>query len=86
MPYVYILLCCDEKFYIGHTSDLRRRVRQHQNGKAKSTKGRLPVRLVFYEAFVSSLDALRRERYFKTTAGKRSLKLMLREYLEGTVS
>ncbi|GAF89380.1 unnamed protein product, partial [marine sediment metagenome] len=60
--------------------------RQHQNGEAKSTKARLPVRLVFYEAFVNSLDALRRERYFKTTAGKRSLKLMLREYLKGTVS
>jgi predicted GIY-YIG superfamily endonuclease len=41
------------------------------------------VRLLFYEAFPDRADALRRERHLKTTAGKGTLKLMLREYLEG---
>jgi putative endonuclease len=45
-----------------------------------STKNRLPVKLVFYEAFSVAADAKRRERYLKTTAGKKALKLMLREW------
>lgn len=83
MHYVYVLLCSDDKFYIGRSSDLRRRLREHQNGEVKSTKGRRPLKLIFYEAFQSPADASRRERYFKTTSGKRALKLMLREYLKG---
>jgi len=39
-----------------------------------------PVRLVFYEAFLHREDARRREAYFKKTAGKRALKLMLRQF------
>jgi predicted GIY-YIG superfamily endonuclease len=38
------------------------------------------VTLIFYEAFLHQQDATRREQYFKTTAGKRALKLMMREY------
>ena len=67
--------------YIGYTSNLQERIKRHKSGLVFSTKGRLPVNLIFYEAFVSRADAKRRERYFKTTAGKRALKIMLREYL-----
>ena len=44
------------------------------------TKSRLPFKLIFYEAFLDQKDALRREKYFKTNPGKRTLKLMLRSY------
>jgi len=45
-----------------------------------ATKGRQPVELIFFEAFKNMKDAKRREVYLKTTAGKRAIKLMLREY------
>lgn len=82
MYYVYVLQSLkDGKLYIGSTSDLKQRCRQHYNGEAFSTKGRRPLKLIFYEAFVEKDDAIRRENYFKTNPGKRTLKLMLRTYL-----
>jgi len=81
MYYCYVLLSeKDRKQYIGYTSDLRKRLKEHLDGKSFATKSRLPLKLIFYEAFVSQKDALRREKYFKTNPGKRSLKLILRNY------
>ena len=80
MHYVYILKSLkDKKFYIGRSDDLKRRIIEHKSGKVKATKNRLPIELIFYEAFKSKADAIRRENYFKTTKGKRSLRIMLRE-------
>lgn len=79
--YVYVLLSQkDRKLYVGYTTDLKERVRRHQAGFVPATSSRLPVTLIFYEAFLNKYDALRRERYFKTTKGKRSLRQMLKEY------
>lgn len=47
-----------------------------------STKAYLPWEIIFYEAYISQEDALRREKYLKTSQGRRSLNLMLRNYLE----
>ena len=80
MYYVYVLLCADGKLYTGYTSDLKKRVERHRKGEVASTKGRRPVKLIFYEAFLHRKDARRREAYFKKTAGKRALKLMLRQF------
>jgi len=71
----------DFKFYIGSTSNLEERLVQHDQGRSKSTAKRRPLLLIFCEFFLSKKDALRRERYFKTDAGKRALRLMLRESL-----
>jgi putative endonuclease len=80
--YVYILLSIrDKKFYIGLTNDLKRRLSEHKQGKNVSTAKRLPVKLIFYESFISEKDARRREKYFKTTKGKKTIRLMLRETL-----
>ncbi len=79
---VYVLLSMrDGCFYIGITTDLRRRLTEHFHGHSKATAPRLPFRLVFCEYFLSREDADRRERYCKTTAGKRALKLILKESL-----
>ncbi len=84
MHYVYVLLSLkDEKFYIGLTGDLQRRLKEHNTGKNISTKSRLPLKLLCYEAHLSKKDAARRERYFKTTKGKSTLKQMLRDSLMG---
>jgi len=82
MFYVYILKSLkDGKFYIGFSADLRRRLREHQSGGSKSTKSRLPLRLLYYEAHTSKDDAMRREKYFKTSNGKSSLRQMIRNGL-----
>lgn len=81
MHYTYILYSeKDKKLYIGSTSNLKRRLKEHQSGKVFATKGRLPIKLIFYEAFFETKDAVRREKYLKTSPGKRTLKLMLREF------
>lgn len=80
--YVYILLSQkDNKFYIGFTSDLERRLKEHQQDKDISTSKRLPVELIYFEGHRAKKDALRREAYFKTTKGKTTLKQMLRDTL-----
>ena len=58
---------------------MKRRLAEHEQGRSKSTACRRPFRLLFCEHYVSKSDALRREAYFKTTKGKRVLRLMLRE-------
>jgi len=81
MYYAYILYSCKyDEFYCGYTEDLRKRYTEHKNGKVKSTKNR-DMSLLFYEAFRSEKDARRREQYFKTTKGKRTLKIMLKDSL-----
>ncbi len=83
MYYVYVLLSLkDNKFYIGFTGDLKRRLKEHNSGKNISTKPRLPLELVYYEAHLSKADAMRREKYFKTTKGKSVFRQMLRKSLE----
>ena len=77
--FVYVLYSLkDEKLYIGYSSDVFRRLEQHNTGENSSTKHRRPLELIFYEAYKYKEDAIRREKYFKTTMGKRALKLMLK--------
>jgi putative endonuclease len=81
MFFVYVLQSSkDSKLYIGYTHDLDNRLAQHNMGEVASTKARSPLKLIFYEAYLNQKDALRREDYFKTTKGKRTLKVMLKEY------
>lgn len=86
MYFTYVLLCGDGNHYIGYTANIEERFERHRKGHVFATKGRLPVRLIFYEAFLHQQDATRREQYLKTTAGKRALKLMMREYYASSVS
>ena len=79
--YVYILKGRLSKIYVGRTDDLKRRYEEHKQCKVWTTSRMLPVKLIFYEAFLSKNDAIRREKYLKTNKGKSTLKLMLRNYL-----
>lgn len=81
LPYcTYVLLSKkDKQFYIGYTTHLENRIKNHNEGKTKSTAPRRPLMLIFAEFYLSKTDAMRREKYFKTTAGKKALKLMLIE-------
>jgi putative endonuclease len=60
--YVYILKCGDGSYYTGCTTDLERRVAQHNAGTgAKYTRSHLPVKLVYSEMCVDRSTALKRE-------------------------
>jgi len=81
--YVYILFSLkDYQFYTGYSTNLKKRLIYHNTGLVKSTAARRPLKLIFYEVYSNKGDALRREGYFKTTAGKKALKIMLRETLK----
>lgn len=83
--YIYILLSLkDTKFYIGYTGNLEQRIQKHNLGLVQSTSCRLPIKLIFYEAYLNKYDALRREKYLKTSKGKTTIKAMLREFLLDT--
>lgn len=85
--YVYVLQSLrDKNFYIGYTNDLKRRLMEHNKGLSFSTKPRLPLKLIYYEACLNREDAKKREKYFKSTFGRRFLKRMLRIYLSTTMS
>jgi putative endonuclease len=55
------------------TSDLNRRLKEHNSGKVKSTKNRRPLELIYTEEFISKQDALNRETFFKSGKGREFL-------------
>ena len=60
--YTYILKCGDGSLYTGWTNDIAARLEQHRSGKgAKYTKSRKPVKLVYFETFLTKQEAMRRE-------------------------
>ena len=66
MYYLYILKSKkDGNLYIGSTNDLRRRFSEHNKGKVRSTKSRIPFELRYYESFFSEKDARKREASLK---------------------
>ena len=83
MFYVYVLRSeSDSGFYIGFSTNLRARLRQHQAGKSFATKSRGPWKLVYYEAYTEREDAEGREKFLKSGAGRGFLRAQLRYYLK----
>ena len=80
MYYVYFLSLNGDKIYKGFTADLKRRIEEHKNGKVASTKNKQPT-LIHYEAYLLKSDAERREKFLKTTEGRRLLKQQLKDLL-----
>jgi putative endonuclease len=73
MYYLYILQSKkDNKLYVGYTDNLRRRLAEHTSGKNISTRSRLPLNLVYYEAYTSQADAIAREKSLKNSQGART--------------
>jgi putative endonuclease len=85
MWYTYLLRSeKDGRWYTGCTSDLRKRLQEHDDGKVFSTKGRGKLALIYYEVCVNKNDAYTREKYLKTGMGKRYLKNRLKRFLSLT--
>lgn len=81
--YVYVMESLkDKKRYVGFTTSLQKRIEEHQKGLSVSTKLRLPMKLIYFEACTNKEDAKRREEYFKTTRGRRFLAKRLKTYYQ----
>jgi putative endonuclease len=75
MYYTYVLISKkDNGLYIGWTDNLKHRLKKHVSGKVLSTRSRLPVKLVYYEACINKSKAIKREKQLKTGFGREYLK------------
>jgi len=80
--YTYLLQSQkNDSLYIGYTSDLRKRFKRHNQGKSQATKPFRPYKLIFYEAFLNSVDVKNREEYLKSGYGRKTIKTLLGKYL-----
>lgn len=79
--YVYVLYSeADNKNYIGYTHSLNLRFEQHQKGQVPSTKNRLPLKMIYFEACLNQQDATNREKYLKTHYGRMFIKKRLQNF------
>src|SRR5437762_843999 len=79
--YVYILRCCDDSYYVGHTDDLETRIEQHSNGTLGGyTAKRRPLRLTYACEFSTREEALERERQIKGWSRAKKEALMRNEW------
>lgn len=82
MFYTYLLQSLKSgNMYTGYTNDLRKRFKQHNDGKSTYTKAHRPYKLTYYEACINESDAKSRETYLKSGMGKRYIKNRLKRFL-----
>lgn len=75
MFYVYVLKSdADGSLYIGMTSNLRRRLREHARGASRSTRAKRPLELMLQEHFATRSEARQREKFHKSGLGRELLK------------
>jgi putative endonuclease len=78
--YVYVLCSQkDRRLYTGYTSDIGKRLRDHNAGNTKSLRNRRPLKLVYYEEFNTKTEAIARESYFKTPEGGAQKKKLIEQ-------
>jgi len=75
MYYAYVLKSIHyEYFYKGHCENLQKRLEEHNSGMTTSIRPYLPFKIAYFEEFPSLNEAIKREKYFKYSAGRRYLK------------
>jgi putative endonuclease len=75
MYYTYVLKSENKYFYYkGHCQDLEIRLKQHNSGFTQSIKPYIPLKLVYFEKFETREEAIKRQKYFKSAAGRKFLK------------
>ena len=83
MYWIYILECSDDKsWYIGYTSDLKKRIKEHQSGYGSDTTKKKQIwKLIYCEGYLNIKDAKGREVFLKSGASRGFLKKQLMNYL-----
>ena len=77
-PCCYILFSFKlNKYYVGSTPDIERRIEEHNRGKEKFTRTGTPWKLVHIEKFESLADARNRERYIKKMKSRKFIEALI---------
>ncbi len=86
MYYVYVLQSRDDKsFYIGYSSNLKRRILEHQSGRGgRTTSLKSNLLLIYFEAYLDKRDAIGREKFLKSGSGRKYLNKQLIHFLAQT--
>lgn len=69
LAFVYILKCANGSHYVGHTTDIERRLLEHNSGKVHYTKDKRPVKIITFIAFSDLYKAIYFEKYLKSGSG-----------------
>jgi len=78
--YFYVLECRDGSYYAGYTNNLHVRVQKHNEGKgAKYTRGRTPVKLIYFRRYETKREALQAEYYFKQLSRRKKEQFIEKE-------
>lgn len=78
---VYIVQCEDGSLYTGITTNIDRRIHEHNVGKgAKYLRGKLPVKVIYFEQFNNQSEAMRRESEIKDWKRERKLQLIKKKF------
>lgn len=79
MYFIYILECSDDTFYTGITTNLDRRLKEHNNSKlgAKYTRARRPVKLVYSQEFIDRSNASKEEARIKKLSRQQKIDLFV---------
>ena len=78
MYYLYILKSVkDNKYYIGSTSNIEKRMEYHNKGYSKATKYRRPLKLVYCESYDTKTEALKREILIKKYKSSKYIKYLI---------
>jgi putative endonuclease len=81
--YVYVLQSLKGFiWYTGYTSNLKKRLKEHNDGHTESTRHRRPLKIIYFEGCLNKDDAIAREKYLKSGMGKRYVKNRLKRYFE----
>lgn len=82
MQYVYVLFSQkDKRLYVGTTSDIKKRLKNHNSSYVQATKNRRPFRLIYLESYTELSDVKRREKYPKGGKGHNDLKIQIQDTL-----
>jgi putative endonuclease len=69
MWFVYLIQSSiDRTFYIGYTENLKKRIIEHNQGKTKSIKNKIPYKLIYFEAYSNKTLARKRELELKNNS------------------
>ena len=78
MYYAYVLKSIEHDYYYkGHCQNLDKRLQQHNSGMTESIRPYIPFKVIYSEEFETETEAIVREKYFKSAAGRRFLKKVL---------
>jgi len=78
MYFAYVIKSIEHNYlYKGHCQDLEKRIHQHNSGMTESIRPYIPFKLIYCEQFETEREAIEREKYFKSAAGRRFLKMKL---------